>query len=240
EELLDREPNQLSGGQQQRVALCRALVKEPELLLLDEPLSNLDARLRIETRSEIKNLQKRLGITTIYVTHDQAEAMTMAEKIALLNKGSLEQFTSPRELYESPDTLFAASFIGDPPMNIFEADLKLSSQKPFLKHSGIELPIPEVATQRVKNKDINEVMVGIRPDEVQVYRESPETEDSFLGEVFVTEPLGGDQLIDFTFGDAKFRALTSAEFTVEPGEEVWLEVKPSALHLFNKDSGESI
>src|SRR5690606_40259419 len=115
EELLQRNPSQLSGGQQQRVALCRALVKEPDLLLLDEPLSNLDARLRIETRTEIKRLQRQLGITTILVTHDQVEAMTMADRVAVMRAGLIEQLSTPIELYERPANLFVASFIGDPP-----------------------------------------------------------------------------------------------------------------------------
>ncbi|RLE71312.1 MAG: glycerol-3-phosphate ABC transporter ATP-binding protein, partial [Thermoprotei archaeon] len=142
-ELLDRKPSQLSGGQQQRVALARALAKEPQIFLMDEPLSNLDAKLRIMMRAELKRMQKELGITTIYVTHDQVEAMTMADRIAVLNLGRLQQYGTPDELYNKPSNVFVAGFIGSPPMNFIDGSLVETDDKLAIDIGPLKLPLPE-------------------------------------------------------------------------------------------------
>lgn len=243
DDLLDRKPSQLSGGQQQRVALCRALVKEPEVLLLDEPLSNLDARLRIETRAEIKRLQRDLGITTILVTHDQVEAMTMAERVAVLHQGVLQQYSPPNELYDNPRNLFVASFVGDPPMNLVRVRYRVEDGRPCLIAEGFTLPLsPEWAqwVERAEEKDSlfsgkEEFTLGIRPQDTDLFLE--ESDAAFPGEVFLLEPLGGGMLVHFQYGHTKFRVLAHREQRVSLGDRLWL--RPKKLHLFLSD-GRSI
>jgi len=239
EELLNRRPGQLSGGQQQRVALCRALVKEPEVLLLDEPLSNLDARLRIETRAEIKRLQKELGITTILVTHDQVEAMTMAERVAVMHEGVLQQFTTPEELYDKPKNLFVASFIGDPPMNLIEVTYHRDARGSFLKSEGFSLRITEEIAAKIEENGSRELVLGIRPNEIVLKGERDEVQ-GFPGEVFLTEPLGGGILVDFKFGELTFRTLVPGGSNAKIGDRLWICPKMDKLHLFDKETGRSL
>jgi len=243
EELLDRKPGQLSGGQQQRVALCRALVKEPEVLLLDEPLSNLDARLRIETRAEIKRLQKELGITTILVTHDQVEAMTMAERVAVMHEGVLQQFTTPEELYDRPRNLFVASFIGDPPMNLIEVSYRRRDGVHLLEGEGFTLRISEEIARKIEeNSPTGKLILGIRPEDIKLEpgEKENEQENGFPGKVFLTEPLGGSVLVDFKFGELTFRALAPGGFEANPGDELLIVPELKKLHLFDKETGKSL
>jgi len=233
EELLDRMPGQLSGGQQQRVALCRALVKEPEILLLDEPLSNLDARLRIETRAEIKRLQRELGITSILVTHDQVEAMTMAERIAVMHSGVLQQYDPPGVLYDRPKNLFVASFIGDPPMNLISMKVMEREGQLILSADGFHLPVPEGLRERLSTLVGEEVVLGLRPEDMTLARE--ERPGSIPGEVFLTEPLGGGTLVHFTFGDVKLRVLAPREQPVEVGDRLWIVLQEEKVHVFGPD-----
>lgn len=233
EELLDRMPGQLSGGQQQRVALCRALVKEPEILLLDEPLSNLDARLRIETRAEIKRLQRELGITSILVTHDQVEALTMSERVAVMHQGVLQQYGPPDELYDRPRNLFVASFIGDPPMNLIPVEFKATNGKPSLVADGFVLPLADAWGKVLGQMDQGKFTLGIRPEDVRLSTEKEE--NALLGEVFLTEPLGGGTLVHFRFGEISFRALASREIKVEVGDKLWIVPNQEKLHLFTSD-----
>ncbi|MBT9165993.1 MAG: Trehalose import ATP-binding protein SugC [Chloroflexi bacterium] len=237
EQLLERRPGQLSGGQQQRVALCRALVKETEVLLLDEPLSNLDARLRIETRAEIKRLQQELGITTILVTHDQIEAMSMAERVAVLHEGVLQQYTTPEELYNRPRNLFVASFIGDPPMNLAPVRYQVENSQPKLVANGLEVPLSPEWAQRVEQTGASEPTLGIRPEEVVLSREAQN--GAFRGEVILTEPLGGGVLVHFRFGGSAFRVVAPHGFSAAIGEQLWLAPQKDKLHLF-LPSGESV
>src|SRR5690606_34427765 len=206
DDLLDRRPGQLSGGQQQRVALCRALVREPAVLLLDEPLSNLDARLRIETRSEIKRLQAELGITTVLVTHDQIEAMTMADRIAVMRAGRIEQLSEPEELYARPANVFVASFIGDPPMNLLRLEWMVSEGRPRLVSAGgFVLPWPARFRRALEGASGRRVVLGIRPEHVEV---APEPGDGALrGTVQMTEVLGRDVLVTVRCRDQVIRAL---------------------------------
>ncbi len=233
EKLLDRKPGQLSGGQQQRVALCRALVKEPEILLLDEPLSNLDARLRIETRAEIKRLQKELGITSILVTHDQVEAMTMAERIAVLHDGVLQQYAPPAALYDSPRNLFVASFIGDPPMNLIRVRVERSDKGLSLVGDGLSFPAPADLRDRLAELEGEEVVLGLRPEDMGLTDE--ERDGAIMGEVILTEPLGGGTLVHFEFGEVKIRVLVSRDRPVEVGDRVWISYPEEKMHLFGPD-----
>src|SRR5690606_25090624 len=165
--LLDRRPGQLSGGQQQRVALGRALVKEPDILLFDEPLSNLDARLRLTMRGEIKQLQNRLGITSIYVTHDQVEAMTMADRIAVMNQGLLQAYDTPEDLYDRPKTLFVAGFVGNPPMNFIDVSVSQDNGAFVAQNESLQLTIPKERGEKPAAQD-NKVRMGIRPEHIHV------------------------------------------------------------------------
>lgn len=232
DELLARRPSQLSGGQQQRVALCRALVREPDLLLLDEPLSNLDARLRIETRTEIKRLQADLGITTILVTHDQIEAMTMAERVAVMRSGRIEQLSTPADLYRRPENLFVASFIGDPPMNLVRAEHSVVEGKPRLTSgSGFEIRLPSEFQKPLEKASSRHVVFGIRPEHVTLVSEP--SEYAFRGHVFMTELLGRDTLVDLRCGEQVIRALVPGDAPLVSGQEVWVEIQSEFVHLFD-------
>ncbi|HHV92930.1 MAG TPA: ABC transporter ATP-binding protein [Firmicutes bacterium] len=232
EDLFARRPSQLSGGQQQRVALCRALVRKPALLLLDEPLSNLDARLRIETRTEIKRLQRELGITTILVTHDQVEAMTMAERVAVMRNGRIEQLSTSAGLYNGPANLFVASFIGDPPMNLIPMEYTIEGGKPCLVGDGeLRITLPNPFQHSLSQASSRKVFLGIRPEHIRVSIE--ETDDAVGVSVFMTEPLGRDTLIQLQWGKHLLRALVPGDVEVQVGQKVWLQVARDAVHLFD-------
>lgn len=231
EELLQRKPAQLSGGQQQRVALCRALVKEPDLLLLDEPLSNLDARLRIETRAEIKRLQRQLGITTILVTHDQIEAMTMADRVAVMRAGVIEQLSRPLELYERPANLFVASFIGDPPMNLLPLEYRPDGGAPWLVNAELSVKLPPWARAGLEQARSREVVLGVRPEDVRL--ELRPVNGAPVGEVAMLEPLGRDTLVEVRVGQKSIRALVPGEAPVDVGDRVGLQWDPRRQHLFD-------
>ncbi|HAJ33212.1 MAG TPA: sugar ABC transporter ATP-binding protein [Candidatus Atribacteria bacterium] len=236
EELLDRKPAQLSGGQQQRVALCRALIKKPDILLLDEPLSNLDAKLRAMMRAELKRLQKRLGITTIFVTHDQVEAMTMSDKIALLELGKLQQYSSTDELYNRPESLFVAGFIGSPPMNIIDVFLEQSGEKYFLKNKDITIEIPLKISKLIQSRSQdNKIVLGIRPEDIKIdYKKGEEVE------VYVIEPMGMQVLVTVKLGNLQIRVLTTPPFKKKMGEKVKLHFNLEKIHLFDKNTEKSL
>jgi len=237
-ELLDRKPGQLSGGQQQRVALARALVKEPNLFLMDEPLSNLDAKLRVTMRAELKRLQKQLGITTIYVTHDQVEAMTMADRIAILNKGILQQVGRPEELYDKPANLFVAGFIGSPPMNFVECSLNQKGDDYFLEGEGINLKVNREIGKIIVSSGVSELILGVRPEDLEIGR-APDTQ-SITGEVYVLEPLGRDVIVNVKVGNNMLKVLAPQGFKASPGEKVALKLKMERMHIFDKRSGKAI
>ena len=234
--LMDRKPAQLSGGQQQRVALGRALVKEPALLLFDEPLSNLDARLRLSMRGEIKRLQMELGITSIYVTHDQVEAMTMADRIAVMNEGMLQAYASPEQLYDHPETMFVAAFIGSPPMSFLTMNFVEQDNGFYLKGKGLNLRLPDEKGQLAKrNNAPSEVVMGIRPEDVTIVPEG-----DVRAEVYVIEPLGREDLVTFHLDGKEVRVLTPAPFEGEVGEVMGLSIYKEKIHLFDPETEKSL
>ena len=232
--LLDRRPGQLSGGQQQRVALGRALVKQPDILLFDEPLSNLDARLRLTMRGEIKHLQKDLGITSIYVTHDQIEAMTMADRIAVMSGGHLQAFDTPEGLYERPKTQFVAGFVGNPPMNFLELDLAQSNGSLGVQNGVVDLPVDKVHQEKLTGHS-GSVTMGIRPEDISI-----DSNGTIGGEIFVVEPLGREDLIDVQIGDTHLLLLASTEAKHKAGEQVKLNFDMSKAQYFDPATQKSI
>ena len=199
EHLLDRKPTQLSGGQQQRVAMCRAMVKEPKILLFDEPMSNLDARLKIEIREVIKKLQAETHITSIIVTHDQEEAMAIADRIAILDNGRIQQFDTPFELYQHPVNLFVANFMGNPPMNFIDAELAAENGSVCFKVAGQTIPVPESAREPLKKYAGRGVKIGVRSHQITPVKEG--TPDAIRLTVQMVENLGKELLVQAQVGD---------------------------------------
>lgn len=232
--LLDRRPSQLSGGQQQRVALGRALVKEPDLLLFDEPLSNLDARLRLTMRGEIKHLQRDLGITSIYVTHDQIEALTMADRIAVMNQGKLEAFDTPEGLYERPKTLFIAGFVGNPPMNFVDVEVGQNGAGPVATNNDLKTHFTIDQVEKVLAHK-GPVTMGIRPEDIVV-----DDGSDIRGEVYLVEPLGRDDLIDVRIGDTRMLALSDPKLKIQPGDTVGLRFNPERLQFYDPQTNQSL
>ncbi len=240
EDLLDRKPGELSGGQRQRVAISRALVRRPRVFLLDEPLSNLDAQLRTSTRAELKELQNELGITTLYVTHDQTEAMTLGDRVALLRGGELVQVGAPEELYHTPVSPFVATFIGSPPMNLIDGQKKGGHT---VSMEGIEFELPEKQAEAAGKIDNDDILVGIRPEKVRVSTSEPEETEgdgggrrlTLKGELTTVEPLGREILYHVGIDCCEMLAL-SEEMDVERGEEMYLSFQAEDLHLFDAES----
>jgi multiple sugar transport system ATP-binding protein len=233
EKLLDRKPRELSGGQRQRVALGRAIVREPAVFLMDEPLSNLDAKLRVETRANIARLHQRLGTTTVYVTHDQVEAMTMGTRIAVMNVGELQQVGPPQELYEHPMNLFVAGFIGSPAMNF--ADVTASDGS--VSGGGMTFPIP---TRYGRVAAGRQLVAGFRPEHLQLGDVSAAA--GIRANADVVEFLGDEELLHVTVqgheGDVV--AVVSSEYRVKPGDVIELKLPLERLHLFDKATGEAL
>jgi multiple sugar transport system ATP-binding protein len=215
---LDKKPAQLSGGQQQRVAIARALVKKPRVLLLDEPLSNLDARLRLQTREEIKRIQRETGITTIFVTHDQEEAMSISDQMVVLDYGVMQQMEEPQVMYNKPKNLFVAKFLGNPPINIVEGTVK--DGKIFVDEF-------EIGTTKAKNGVYN---LGIRPEDFRF------DEKGYVVNPIDIEHIGRDTLVRFKLGENVVRALIDSD-SVSDTDKITLIVKPGKAHLFNKETG---
>ncbi|MFB2550458.1 ABC transporter ATP-binding protein [Ensifer soli] len=228
--LLDRYPKQLSGGQRQRVAMGRAIVRDPQVFLFDEPLSNLDAKLRVAMRVEIKELHQRLKTTTIYVTHDQIEAMTMADKIVVMKDGRVEQVGAPLDLYDRPVNTFVAGFIGSPSMNFINGKVESREGRPvFISQHGVVLPLPETAA-----KVGQEVTYGIRPEHIEI---APEGLPAFVS---VLEPTGSETQIFARLGEDPIVAIVKDRIGTRPGETLRLKVDHGRAHLFDKASARRI
>jgi multiple sugar transport system ATP-binding protein len=224
---LDRYPRQLSGGQRQRVAMGRAIVRDPAVFLFDEPLSNLDAKLRVQMRAEIKELHQRLKTTTIYVTHDQVEAMTMADRIVVMNAGNVEQIGSPLELFDNPANLFVAGFIGSPSMNLFKGRLRLSRKPAFVTDDGVELPVPEAPGL----KDGHSVVLGIRPEHLGI------SKNGIPAIVTVVEPLGSETQIFAKVGEQKIVVLAKERISVAAGDTLFVSPDLAMMHVFDAETG---
>ena len=227
--LADRKPGQLSGGQQQRVAIARALVKKPKVLLLDEPLSNLDAKLRLEMREEIRRIQLEVGITAVFVTHDQEEALSISDKIILMNSGVIQQESTPQDMYNKPANTFAANFIGSPPINMLE----MKQTEDAFKIVGTELllKLPTGVSQQ------DELTIGLRPDRLFI----TEAETAiFSGTVTYHETVGRDTMIHVTAGEKTLRALIDPETIIKVGDACHLGVKPEHIHYFDAKSGDRL
>ena len=230
---LDRYPRELSGGQRQRVAMGRAIVRDPKVFLFDEPLSNLDAKLRVQMRSEIKALHQRLKTTTVYVTHDQIEAMTMADRIVVMHDGRIEQIGEPLELYDHPDNLFVAQFIGSPAMNIVNGTLRRSNGRAYVEaKGGVRWPV-----DRSAGTDGQPVMFGVRPEHLQI---AAAADDNVMGEIIVVEPMGAETELLIKAGDEQITLMTTGRPNVNPGERVGLMPDPGAIHLFDQKTGQRL
>lgn len=208
EHLLDRKPTQLSGGQQQRVAMCRAMVKEPQILLFDEPMSNLDARLKIEIREVIKRLQAESGITSVIVTHDQEEAMAIADRIAILDNGRIQQFDTPYELYQHPANLFVANFMGNPPMNFINAEIKAQGGGLVFHICGQEIGVPETKAAMLKQHCGKKVKIGVRSHQIRIGGEN--TSQALRASVRLVENLGKELLVQAQVGEDLIRISVDA------------------------------
>jgi multiple sugar transport system ATP-binding protein len=237
EMLLQRKPRDLSGGQRQRVALGRAIVREPACFLLDEPLSNLDAKLRVTMRAELKRLHHEIERTFIYVTHDQAEALTMSDRIAIMNHGKLQQFGSPDEVYYQPANVFVAGFIGSPPMNFVDGDILHENDKDYFVRGNIRYELPPQWSQRLQgNGHFSAVTLGVRPETIGVSHQGP----GIVGTVYVEEPLGSDVFLTLEVEGANIIVRTEPEFRAGFGEQVYLTFNPQKIYLFDQKSGDAI
>jgi len=235
-ELLERKPRDLSGGQQQRVALGRAIVRDPEVFLMDEPLSNLDAKLRAQMRTELQRLQEDLGVTTMYVTHDQTEAMTMGDRIAILDGGELQQVATPLECYHEPANVFVAGFLGEPSMNFFDVD----REGDRLVADAFDYPVSDALAADVG--DETELVLGIRPEAIELVASASGPHD-FQTQVDVVEPMGDENTVYLTLGDETERTLvatTSGMRQLSRGRSVVARLPEEAIHVFDRRTGRAL
>jgi multiple sugar transport system ATP-binding protein len=232
EPYLKRYPRELSGGQRQRVAMGRAIVRDPKVFLFDEPLSNLDAKLRVAMRGEIKALHQRLKTTTVYVTHDQVEAMTMADRIVVMHDGRVEQIGTPLDLYDRPGNLFVAQFIGSPAMNVIEGTVRQANgARKVEANGGVLWPLGSAG-----GSDGQAVSYGVRPEHLRVTASN----DGVPAEIIVVEPTGAETELLVQAGEAQLTLVTHGRPQVNPGDRIGLAVEPGAVHLFDQKSGQRI
>jgi multiple sugar transport system ATP-binding protein len=240
--LLDRKPRQLSGGQRQRVAVGRAIVREPKVFLFDEPLSNLDAKLRVETRANISKLHQQLQTTFIYVTHDQVEAMTMATRIAVLNAGILQQIDTPQNLYDLPDNLFVAGFIGSPAMNFFPASIEKEDGRLYVEGDAFQVKIPEDKASTFEPYVGKKVVFGLRPEDIHNPEFAPPNIDAqpVEAKVDVTELMGNEIFVYLNSGDHSYVARVDPRTRVHMGDEVQMVFNMDNMHIFDRDTEQAI
>ena len=232
--LLSRRPRELSGGERQRVALARAIIREPRVYLMDEPLSNLDAKLRVHMRGELKRLQHELGTTTIYVTHDQAEAMTLANRVAIMRAGKLQQFDTPMNIYNRPANRFVAEFVGSPSINFIEGRLDAAARS----FTGDALSLTLADSQLAKLNGHERITFGIRPEHIEV---STTERDGWLkAKVYVTELMGNETFVFLRIGGQKIIARAPADFRAEMESGVWIELDVRKALFFDSETGEAI
>ncbi len=237
ERLLQRSPRELSGGERQRVALARAIVRQPNAFLMDEPLSNLDAQLRLETRAELKRLQHELGVTTVYVTHDQAEAMTLAHRVAVMKDGALQQLNTPANVYNHPANRFVAGFLGSPPMSFLEG--RADPEGCAFAVDGLVWPLGEKAGQVLERlRGHPRVVLGLRPEHVELSSRS--RPGAVPARVYVTEPAGSENLVVVRLGEQTLTARVSAELELDYDQAVWVSAPAERMHFFESETGKAI
>jgi ABC-type sugar transport system ATPase subunit len=237
-DLLDRKPKQLSGGQRQRVALGRALVREPDAFLLDEPLSNLDAQLRVRMREEIGALHAKTGRSMVYVTHDQVEAMTLGDRIAVMKSGVLQQVGAPLELYDRPANLFVAGFIGSPEINRVEAHLNLENDQWVARVDGFSLVLPDSA--RLTGLKPGLIVLGIRPEGLAPCDLTSTSDTVFRGEINLVEQMGAQTVLVCQSGNTRLRALTARSDSVQRGDSIAMRWASGCIHIFEHESGRTL
>lgn len=247
-ELLSRKPGVLSGGEMQRVALGRAMVRQPKVYLLDEPMANLDAKLRIDTRAEIKRLQHEIGATTIFVTHDQVEAMSLADRIAVMHQGVLQQIGTPNEVYNKPKSLFVAGFMGSPSMNLLDVVCTTKNGEIVLQlnNTDIQIDLSHQQQSVLKGRESTSGLVlGIRPEHITSSNE--EVGRRIPAQVHLIEPLGAVNILDLRLGNHEdinepilFRVRTHPTFTVDIGDRIWLDFVEKQMHLFDKNTEQAL
>jgi multiple sugar transport system ATP-binding protein len=242
QDLLQRKPRQLSGGQRQRVAVGRAIVREPKVFLFDEPLSNLDAKLRVQMRSEISKLHQRLQTTFIYVTHDQTEAMTMASRIAVINKGDLQQLDTPQNLYDYPNNLFVAGFIGSPAMNFFPAKIVKEGDKFFVDTEDFKVQIPDALTGPYKGMDGKKVVFGIRPENIHDPEFSPSNihGEKVSSKVDVTELMGNETLLYLVSGKNTYVGRVDPRSQLRVGNQAQFIFDMDKFHIFDAETEQAV
>ena len=247
EHLLQRKPNQLSGGETQRVGLGRAMVRRPQLFLMDEPISNLDAKLRTEMRAEIKWRQRQLQTTTLYVTHDQIEAMSMADRVAVLEEGQVQQVGTPTEIYDHPANLFVASFIGNPSMNLIPCQFATSGERGYLELvGGNRIPVKdERITHTLTASGVDRHLVlGVHPEDLLV--SSDQSPENIPVQVYSCEPLGAETIVDVVLSkggiaeDIILKSRVGTTFDVHVGQTLWMDCVPERIHIFDKNTGEAL
>ncbi len=238
--LLNRKPKELSGGQRQRVAMGRAIVRKPKVFLMDEPLSNLDAKLRVQMRAELQKLHHRLGVTTIYVTHDQTEAMTLGNRIALLNGGIIQQLDTPLNIYDFPSNKFVAGFIGSPAMNFLDVKIIEENGEYFIKSKGFQLKVPGDTLKEVAGR---EIVFGLRPEDIydkEISKIEPQEWNTFEVDVEVVEPMGSEVIVYISLGDEKMVARVDSHTGAKIGEKMKVVLNQNKCHLFDKKTEKRI
>lgn len=238
DQLLDRKPMELSGGQKQRVAIGRVIVRQPQIYLFDEPIAHLDAKLRARMRSELKHLQQHLGVTTVYVTHDQLEALSMADRIAVMHEGVLQQYGTPEEIYSNPVNAWVAGFVGEPAMNLIMCRIGQDGGQAVLEHDGFTVKLDDKLSQAVQKSDDPELRFGIRPENLTI--SATPTPDAIEGEVFSRQLLGSDLLVDMVSGGDHIRVRTDPTFPVKVDEKCYVTFNLAHAHLFSLGSGETM
>lgn len=242
ERLLPNKPKQLSGGQRQRVALGRAIVRDPKVFLFDEPLSNLDAKLRVAMRAELKKLHRRLEATIVYVTHDQVEAMTMGDKIVIMKDGIIQQIGDPNQVYHNPSNLFVAGFIGTPAMNFINVNCVKKDDGLWLTRDNLDIKVPEQFVSNLENYVDKEVIFGIRPEDIYdvEFRDDATEANTIKSKVEVVEPLGAETLLHINIAEHSLTAKVSPKTKAEPEQEFKVLFDLNAMHVFDKETEQAI
>lgn len=242
QDLLQRRIKQLSSGEQQRVALGRAMIRQPQVLLMDEPLTNLDSKLRSEMRAELKHLQRNQRVTTIYVTHDQVEAMALGDRITVMSKGQIQQVGTPMEVYRHPANLFVAGFLGTPPMSLVPCELARRDGRLQATSGGFTVELPQRVTAALSARGApSSVVVGLRPESLRVaLSQPPGPEAALTAEVYAVEPLGDENIVDLRIGAIALRARTAPALRPQAGQQVWVTPSSAEVHVFDPQTEQAI